>query len=73
MAARLDELAEQRGADYGVKLETAYECGWSCEIRWTAEPNTPGPDESIVFYAAGGTPEDCMEDCLVALRTALVH
>lgn len=60
---RLDALFYEElenGADMGLKLDIATECGWGAELRYTEEPNRENaPDQSIVFYSAGQqTPED---------------
>lgn len=47
-------LAKAFGSDFDVKIDMAYETGWACAVRITPEPNTPGPDRSIVSYSVGG-------------------
>lgn len=50
----LSDLCGDLGWDYGMRLEVSGRCCWSCEIRLTRAPNTPGPDRSVVFFSAGG-------------------
>lgn len=57
--ARLDRLIEsewEHGRELAVKVETATECAWWGELRWTPEPNRQDgrPDRSLVLYATGG-------------------
>ena len=57
----LDDLFKERGWDYGVKLDTAAECMWGCEVRITPRPNQHGvPDRSFVTLSVGGSPEEVM-------------
>ena len=59
----LDALCLERGWDYGIKADVAFECGWGAEVRVTREPNRRGrPDRSIVTYSAGDEdPQTCIE------------
>jgi len=63
----LYDLANKNGWDWGIKFESAHECGWSAELRITRKPNDGGsakilgknPDVSEVYYLAGLlSPED---------------
>lgn len=51
----LAEMCDERGWDFGVRIDTAAECAWSAEVRVTRAPNSPdGPDRSMVTFNAGG-------------------
>jgi hypothetical protein len=65
--------AVARGADFAVKADTAYECAWGVELRWTPEPNSRDkPDRSTVFFAAGAAgPSDGLARCCDALAVEL--
>lgn len=73
IAERLDEFAERHHADFGLEIDTGYECGWGCELRWTAEPNKRDgvPDESVVLYAIGSTPDEAVGKCFMSLLERL--
>jgi hypothetical protein len=48
------DLCEERGWSFGARIEVAYECAWSCEVRLTPHPGNPkGADESRVWYVVG--------------------
>lgn len=58
----LEVHSEDHGIDWGIKADTAHECGWCVEVRVTDSPNADGPDESRVWMAAGGgDPQDCAQ------------
>jgi hypothetical protein len=65
--------AVARRADFAVKADTAYECAWAVELRWTPKPNSRDkPDRSTVFFAAGAAgPSDGLARCCDALAAEL--
>lgn len=61
----LDDLIDGHAGDVSVRLEVATDCAWSCELRYTADPNTEGPDRSHVLFAVGGsTAKDALAKAL---------
>ena len=40
-------------AEWAIEIKHWCDTGWEIEVRITQRPNTPGPDESRLFYLAG--------------------
>lgn len=57
----LQSLCESKGWEFGIKMDTAYECMWACEIRITPKPFAEDrADRSYVVFKAAGTDTDSL-------------
>lgn len=63
----LDKQAREYGYEYGINLQIARYCAWSCEVRITPKPNEHDtPDRSFVTFAVGGsTAREVLEQAAV--------
>ncbi len=66
----IQDEANDRHADVSVRLEAGGETAWSCELRWTPNPNVRASvDLSVVFYATGlESPEEALSAAVVAFQ-----